>query len=165
MVFFPPVVTVLDESRGITTEFQGQHLKISRCWKRDNGFLFEECDFSHLQSLTVYGQWKPFFISCKMRSLRVLDLEGSGHIGDDELKRFLELLPRLRFLSLRGRIEITRLPDSLYGLRHLQALDVRGTSVVYVDLHKLQKLQYIRAGTAEPWMDDNSLAPEKNTDE
>jgi Leucine-rich repeat (LRR) protein len=89
-----------------------------------------------------------------MRSLRVLDLEGSGHVGDDELKRFLELLPRLRFLSLRGHREITRLPDSLSGLRHLQSLDIRGTSVVYVDLHNLQELQYIRAGISEQWTDD-----------
>nr|CAB3490301.1 unnamed protein product [Digitaria exilis] len=157
-VFFPLVVSILDKSRSlVTTEGLGQHLVISSTWKRSEEFVFEDVDFSHLQSLTVYGVWKSFFIPYKMKSLRVLDLEGTSNICDHELQRMLELLPRLRFLSLRGHREITCLPDSLSGLRHLQTLDIRRTSIVYVELQKLQKLQCIRAGTSLRWMDDRDL--------
>ncbi|KAF8700234.1 hypothetical protein HU200_034614 [Digitaria exilis] len=164
-VFFPLVVSILDKSRClVATEGLGQHLVISSNWKRNEEFVFEDVDFSHLQSLTVYGVWKSFFIPYKMKSLRVLDLEGTSNIGDDELQRMLELLPRLRFLSLRGHREITCLPDSVSGLRHLQTLDIRRTSIVYVELQKLQKLQCIRAGTSLRWMDDRGLpAKEEST--
>nr|CAB3490297.1 unnamed protein product [Digitaria exilis] len=158
-VFFPLVVSIFDKSRGLrTTEGLGQHVVIGSSWNRSEEFVFEDVDFSHLQSLTVYGAWRSFFIPYKMKSLRVLDLEGTLNIGDDELQRMLELLPRLRFLSLRGHREITCLPDSLFGLRHLQTLDIRHTSVVYIELQKLKNLQYIRAGTALSWTDDREMA-------
>lgn len=156
VVFFPLVVSVLDGSRSLTTEVMGQHLVIGSSWKRDEEYVYyEDLDVSHLQSLTVYGAWKSLFVPYKMKSVRVLDLEGTTHVGfgDDELKRILELLPRLRFLSLRGHREITHLPDSLSGLKYLQTLDIRHTSVVYIALQTLHELQYIRAGTTAPWMD------------
>lgn len=164
VVFFPLTVSVLDDSHSLTTEGLGQHLTVRSSWKREDDFVLEDYDISHLQSLTVHGSWRSFFVPYKMRSLRVLDLEGTLHVDDDELKRILELLPRLGFLSLRGCKEITRLPDSLFGLRHLQTLDIRGTSVVYIELQKLQKLQYFRAGTTLPWTDDDGLpADEQST--
>lgn len=165
-VFFPLVISILDKSRSlITTEGLGQHLIIRSSWNGDEESGFEDLDFSHLQSLTVYGSWKPFFIPYKMKSLRVLDLEGTSNMDDDDLQKMLELLPRLRFLSLRGHRQITRLPDSFSGLRHLQTLDIRGTSIAYVELQKLQKLQYIRAGisTTLPRMDDQGVAAKEET--
>ncbi|XP_062181838.1 disease resistance protein Pik-2-like [Phragmites australis] len=154
VVFFPLIVSVLSEENcSLTTERLGKHLTIRSNWKRDEA-VFDDLDFSQLQSLTVFGEWRTFFIPYKMRSLRVLDLEGTEGVTDEELHRILERLPRLRFLSLRGHREITCLPDSLYDLRLLQTLDIRDTSVGRLpsSIVKLQKLQYIRAGTAVPWM-------------
>jgi hypothetical protein len=156
---FPLDVSVLEGNDNLCKESQGQYLTIGSSWKRDES-LFDDLDFSQLQSLTVSGEWKTFFISCKMKSLRVLDLEDAKDITHEELKRILELVPRLRFLSLRGHEGITRLPDTLSGLKNLQTLDIRNTSVMLLDLRKLEKLHYIRAGTNVPWIDigDGSTA-------
>lgn len=129
----------------------GQHLAIMSSWDRDK-IVFESMDLTRLRSLTVFGDWKSFFISSdtKMRLLRVLDLEdATSGVTDDVLEQILKLLPRLKFLSVRGCQYITRVPDSLVGLRQLQTLDVRHTSIVKLSsaIIKLVKLQYLRAGT------------------
>jgi len=57
----------------LITENIGQHLTIGSSWERAE-FVYSNLDFSRLRSLTVFGKWEPFFISNKMRVLRVLDL-------------------------------------------------------------------------------------------
>nr|CAB3490293.1 unnamed protein product [Digitaria exilis] len=146
-LIFRPHVSVLSKmGQSLTVEGRGQHLAIRSCWVRFES-AFNNLDLTELQSLTVSGQWMAFFMPCQMKWLRVLDLEGAACVDDEELKRILELVPRLRFLSLRGHKGITHLPDSLYRLVYLQTLDIRDTSVVYVELHKLRNLQWFRAGT------------------
>ncbi|KAJ1261979.1 hypothetical protein BS78_09G070900 [Paspalum vaginatum] len=143
------LVFALDGNCGLKSQQAGQHLTISKSWNKDK-IVFEDMDFSRLRSLTVFGGWTSFLISKKMKVLRVLDLEdASRDIKNDDLEQIGKLMPCLKFLSLRGHEEITRLPDSVGSLRQLQTLDVRHTSVTTLPpaILKLQKLQYVRAGT------------------
>ncbi|WVZ98179.1 hypothetical protein U9M48_043648 [Paspalum notatum var. saurae] len=140
----------------------GRHLAVDSSWDRDR-VLFRSIDFSRLRSLTVFGRWEPFFVSDKMGLLRVLDLEDAAGLTDDDVGRMVKLLPRLKFLSLRRCEKVTCLPESLGGMRYLQTLDVRYTSVATLptSITKLHRLQYLRAGANVPddsVHDDDHLA-------
>ncbi|TKW02978.1 hypothetical protein SEVIR_7G044200v4 [Setaria viridis] len=155
------LVFTLEGHCTLSSQRAGKHLTIRSSWDRDK-VVFESIDFSRLRSLTVFGKWRSFFVSANtnMRLLRVLDLEDTSGVTDDDLGHIAKLLPRLKFLSLRGCREITYLPNSLGGLRQLQTLDVKHTSIVTLPpvITKLEKLQYINAGTTEPIDDLTSPA-------
>lgn len=123
-----------------------RHLVISSNWKRDKDVLESMLDLSHVRSMTVFGEWRSFFISSKMRFLRVLDLEGTLGLQDHHLDQIGQLL-HLKFFSLRGCRSIFFLPNSIGNLRHLETLDIRGTCISQLPatVTKLQKLQYLRA--------------------
>ncbi|XP_047054912.1 disease resistance protein PIK6-NP-like [Lolium rigidum] len=147
------LVFALEDCCTLNSQLAGQHLTVRSNWVRDKN-LFENIDFSRLRSLTVFGEWMPFIISpsVDMRLIRVLDLEDTTGVTDSDLEKIGKAFSRLKFLSVRGCKEIRRVPKSLGGLRQLQTLDVRGTSVVTLPsvIMKLEKLQYIRAGTIVP---------------
>lgn len=153
-IFLPLEVSVLRGESSLNTQRAGQHLAIGSSWRRDR-FVFDSLDFSQLRSLTVSREWRTFFISDRMRVLRVLDLEDTN-VKDEDIEQILKHLPRLKFLSLRRCTKVSFLPDSFGDLRQLQTLDIRHTSVTKLpkSISKLQKLQYIRAATSVALMDD-----------
>uniref|UniRef100_A0ACD5YWL6 Uncharacterized protein n=1 Tax=Avena sativa TaxID=4498 RepID=A0ACD5YWL6_AVESA len=157
------LVFELEGHCSLDSQRAGQHLTISSSWDRAK-ILFESLELSRLRSLTVFGEWRSFFISAdaNMRLIRVLDLEDTSGVKDSDLENIGNLMPRLKFLSLRGCKDITRMPSSLGCLSQLQTLDIKGTSIVMLPaaLMKLEKLQYVRAGAttsciSTPSEDDN----------
>ncbi|KAF8713469.1 hypothetical protein HU200_028246 [Digitaria exilis] len=154
------LVFALEGSCSPNTQRSGRHLTIRSSWDRDIN-VFKGIDFSRLRSLTVLGEWRTFFISKKfgMRVLRVLDLEDSVGVTYHDLEEIGRLIPRLKFLSLRGCRQIKQLPDSFGGLSQLQTLDVRHTSIVMLPptIFQIEKLQYIRVGTSAWHADDGML--------
>jgi Leucine-rich repeat (LRR) protein len=124
-----------------------RHLAINGNWKGDQSEFESTVDMSRVRSLTVFGKWKSFFISDKMRLLRVLDLEDTTDLRDHHLKHIGKIL-HLRYLSLRGCNYICHLPDSLGNLRELLTLDVRGTTIIKLpkSIINLQKLYNLRTG-------------------
>ncbi|OEL16111.1 hypothetical protein BAE44_0022870, partial [Dichanthelium oligosanthes] len=125
-----------------------RHLVISTNWEGDKNEFESAVDLSRVRSLTVFGKWRPFFISDKMRVLRVLDLEGTSGLVGHHLEHIGKLL-HLRYLSLRGCIGICHLPaDSLGNLKNLETLDIFGTYILKLPktITKLRKLGHLLAG-------------------
>ncbi|WVZ50827.1 LOW QUALITY PROTEIN: hypothetical protein U9M48_002049 [Paspalum notatum var. saurae] len=137
----------LEEGSTLNSTSTIRHIAISNNWSGDKNEFESITDMSRIRSLLVFGEWKPFFISDKMRFLRVLDLEGVRDLQYDHLDNIWKLI-HLKYLSLRGCYNIFLLPDSLGNLMQLQMLDVRDTRVRILPktISKLQHLQYIHAG-------------------
>jgi hypothetical protein len=95
----------------------------------------------------MFGKWKPFYISDKMRFLRVLDLEGAKDLANHCLERIGKLL-HLRYLSLRGCSDIFCLPNSVGNLSQLEVLDIKwtGIQVLPKTIVSLMKLRYVHGG-------------------
>ncbi|GJM99254.1 hypothetical protein PR202_ga16340 [Eleusine coracana subsp. coracana] len=121
-----------------------RHLVISM-WTRRNEKL-QGIDLSYVRSLTIFGEYPISLISPEMRLLRVLDLEDTVNLKNDDLKHIGEL-HHLRYLSLRGT-DISKIPSSLQNLRYLETLDIQDTRVTQLPggIAKLVKLRYLLAG-------------------
>ncbi|KAF8673125.1 hypothetical protein HU200_048672 [Digitaria exilis] len=137
----------LEEGCGSSTHGTFRHLAISSNWKGVESQSESIVDQSRLRSLTVFGNFRPFYISKSMRLLRVLDLQDIHDLQYHELDSIWKLF-HLKYLSLRGCRGIDLLPHSLGNLMQLQVLDVRDTRVDALPktITKLPKLQYIHAG-------------------
>ncbi|XP_044414639.1 disease resistance protein Pik-2 [Triticum aestivum] len=141
------LVFTLEEGCDLSTQGKIRHLAISSRWRRDKDVFESALDLSHLRSLTVFGVLEEYFISVKMRLLRVLDLEDTKGLTDQHLHQIGKLV-HLIYLSLRGCDGRLRLPDSLGNLRHLQTLDVRDVCIINLPrtIVKLDKLSYLQVG-------------------
>uniref|UniRef100_A0A0A9DTK9 Disease resistance protein RPM1 n=1 Tax=Arundo donax TaxID=35708 RepID=A0A0A9DTK9_ARUDO len=137
----------LENGCSLNTQGAVRHLTISSNWEGDQSEFESIVDFSRIRSLTVFGKWRSFFISDKMRLLRVLDLEGTSCLVDHHLQHIGKLL-HLKYLSLRHCDDIYQLPDSLGNLKQLQTLDIKGSGIIMLPktIIKLRKLQYLRGG-------------------
>ncbi|KAE8796254.1 putative disease resistance protein RGA4 [Hordeum vulgare] len=140
------LVFTLEEGCSLNNQGTVRHLAISSNWKGGLCEFENIVDFSHIRSLTVFGNWRSFYISDKMRLLRVLDLEGEWDLVDHHLQHIGKLV-HLVYLSLRGHADIFHLPNSLGNLRQLQTLDISATSIVKLPrtITKLVKMQHILA--------------------
>ncbi|CAM0876409.1 unnamed protein product [Alopecurus aequalis] len=120
-----------------------RHLVVSRWKSRDK---LENINLSCIRSLTVFGDCPVSLISPKMRLLRVLDLEDTTNVKNEDLSKIGEL-SHLRYISLRGT-DVSKLPSSLQNLRYLETLDIQDTKVNQLPhgIVKLKKLRYILAG-------------------
>ncbi|KAM0847642.1 hypothetical protein ACQ4PT_054886 [Festuca glaucescens] len=120
-----------------------RHLVISR-WNMDK--KLKNINLSYIRSLTIFGDCPVSLISPKMRLLRVLDLEDTTNVKNEDLRHIGDL-PHLRYLSLRGT-HISKLPSSVQNLRWLETLDIQGTQVTRLPhgIVKLEKLRYLLAG-------------------
>ncbi|KAL6655242.1 hypothetical protein ACP70R_006068 [Stipagrostis hirtigluma subsp. patula] len=121
-----------------------RHLVVSR-WKRQDKKL-KNINLSYVRSLTIFGDCPASLISPKMQLLRVLDMEDTTNLKNDDLKHVGEL-HHLRYLSLRGT-DISVLPSSLQNLLYLETLDIQDTQVTQLPggITKLEKLRYLLAG-------------------
>ncbi|XP_044961593.1 disease resistance protein Pik-2-like [Hordeum vulgare subsp. vulgare] len=136
----------LEEGCSLNNQGTTRHLSVSSNWKGDQSEFEGMVDLSRVRSITNFGEWKPFFISDKMRLLRVLDLEGTSGLVDHHLKHIGKLF-HLRYLSLRGCRGIYHLPGSLGNLMQLQTLDVMDTNIIKLPktIIQLRKLQHVSA--------------------
>ncbi|KAL6644448.1 hypothetical protein ACP70R_016056 [Stipagrostis hirtigluma subsp. patula] len=145
---------VLRLEEGCSSNIQGtaRHLTISRNWKGDKSEFDSAVEMSHIRSLTVFGKWRSFFVSDKMRMLHVLDLEGTSGLVDHHLEHIGTLL-HLKYISLRECEGIYHLPDSWGNLRQLETLDIKGTRICKLpkNIVKLRKLQYLFGGDSKPF--------------
>uniref|UniRef100_A0ACD5ZTF6 Uncharacterized protein n=1 Tax=Avena sativa TaxID=4498 RepID=A0ACD5ZTF6_AVESA len=141
-------VFVLEENCIMHSRDKIRHLVVSSSWSRENRNALESMmDVSHTRSLTVFGEWRSFLLSKKMRLLRVLDLEGTSGLQDHDLVP-IGKLRHLKYLSLRGTVGVFNLPGSFGNLCNLETLDIRDTFVTKLpaNIVKLERLKYLRAG-------------------
>ncbi|KAE8779885.1 Disease resistance protein RPM1 [Hordeum vulgare] len=137
----------LEEGCNLNSQGAVRHLVISSNWDGDESQLEDSMKLSRIRSLTVFGKWRPFYISDKMRFLRVLDLEGTKDLADHHLEHIGKHL-HLRYLSLRGCEGIYYLPDSVGNLQRLETLDIKYTRIMRLPktITKLSKLCQLKAG-------------------
>jgi len=123
-----------------------RHLVVSR-WKRKDEKL-QNINPSYIRSLTIFGECPASLISPKMWLLRVLDLEDTSNLKNDDLKH-IGKLHHLKYLCLRGT-DISKLPSSLQNLRYLETLDIQDTHVRELPsgVAKLEKLRYLISGVS-----------------
>jgi hypothetical protein len=149
------LVLVLDDHITPHSKDKVRHLVVSENWSREKNDMQNIVDVSHIRSLTVFGEWRSFFLSKKMRMLRVLDLEDAEGLRDSDLVP-IGKLRHLKYLSLRGSEEILNLPSSFGNLLNLETLDIRGTWVTKLPatIGRLQNLKYLHAGMPPDDEDD-----------
>ncbi|KAM0887085.1 hypothetical protein ACQ4PT_029280 [Festuca glaucescens] len=134
---------IMDKQCNEAPQSKIRHLVVTR-WKSNEKMA--TINLSQVRSLTIFGKCPSSLISSKLRLLRVLDLEDTVGLENDDLKHIRGLY-HLRYIGLR-KTNISRLPSSLQNLRYLETLDVQDTNVTQlpVGITKLEKLRHLVGG-------------------
>jgi Leucine-rich repeat (LRR) protein len=135
---------IMDKQCNEAPQSNVRHLVVAR--RKRNEEKTASINLTCLRSLTVFGECPESLITHKLRLLRVLDLEDSIGLKNEDLKDIGQL-PHLRYLGLRGT-DISELPSSLQNLRFLETLDVKDTKVTQLPagIINLENLSYLRVG-------------------
>lgn len=154
------LVFTLEQGWSSNTRSKVRQLAISDNWKRDKDKFERALDLSHVRSLTVFGEWRSFFITDTMKFVRVLDLEDASGLTNHHLNQICQLV-HLKYLSLRGCKDIFEMPQSLGNLTQLHTMDIRGTNILQLPsaFNKLRKLQQLHA--AAWFKDEHKVGPSR----
>ncbi|KAF8731845.1 hypothetical protein HU200_015788 [Digitaria exilis] len=140
------LVFTLEECCTSNTQGTVRHLSVSRNWKGDESEFVSVVDLSRIRSLTVFGNWRPFFISDKMWVLRVLDCEVLAELsnlesllvqsnGEPGLQDCLDGLssPPKKLQSLKLYGNLVKLPEWINGFHNLVKLTLRNSMILELD--------------------------------
>ncbi|CAM0954349.1 unnamed protein product [Alopecurus aequalis] len=135
---------IMDKHCNEAPQSNVRHLVVAR--RKRNEEKMAKMQLTRLRSLTVFGECPVSLITRRLQLLRVLDLEDTTGLKNEDLK-YIGRLHHLRYLGLRGT-DISGLPSSLQNLRFLETLDVKDTKVTQFPdgIVKLENLCYLRAG-------------------
>ncbi|VAI63382.1 unnamed protein product [Triticum turgidum subsp. durum] len=99
---------------------------------------------SHVRSLDLFGISVEIPSMDKFRHLRFLDFEGCDQMENHHLENIGRLF-QLRYLSLHGAREVSKLPEEIVHLWCLEILDLGGTSVCELpsSIVKLKRLVHL----------------------
>ncbi|KAJ1254897.1 hypothetical protein BS78_K310700 [Paspalum vaginatum] len=154
------LVLALEGNCSLRSQQVGQHLTIRYMEDTDKN-VYESTDFSRLRFVTVFGKCRPFMFDpekIKMRHVWVMDLEDALDVSNADIDHIMELLPRLKFLSIRRCRDVTRLSMSIGGLKQLQTLDVRDTLIARLPEAILRLHHGMKVAK---WSNAHSKHPEK----
>ncbi|CAL5079086.1 unnamed protein product [Urochloa decumbens] len=132
---------------GCSSNTQGtiRHLAISSNWEGDQSEFEDTVDLSRIRSLTVFGKWKPFYISNKMRLLqKIMEMEDDD---DDSLNRrdvcaFMccVAFPFIARLADPGGVVVPRGLRKLKALRTLGVVNIAQRKPILQDMKRLTRL-------------------------
>lgn len=131
------LIIFLSTEENFVTRFAGQEsdcssdnirrlsLQSNNVGDKDMQVILDKC--SRVRSLfSFHGLGKQAHFSM-FRYLRVLVLEGNGHLGNDHVKCIGSIF-QLKYLKINSK-GITELPDQIGDLVYLQTLDMRSSSI------------------------------------
>ncbi|CAM0957558.1 unnamed protein product [Alopecurus aequalis] len=116
----------LEDGHKLNRQATVRHLAIESSSVIDKDEFESTVDLSRVRSLTVFGEWEPFFLSDKMKLLRVLDLEDTSDSGGVMVPRgirVLQALHTLRDVHLVGTHAAVEI-GQLTGLRKLGVVGI-----------------------------------------
>ncbi|XP_015650537.1 disease resistance protein RGA5-like [Oryza sativa Japonica Group] len=107
----------------------------------ENSVWLNTSDFSHVRSLSAFGDCKQIPMLSSLQILRVLDLEGCNHLNEDNVRiEDIGSLHQLRYLCIHS---FTKVPRQIGKLQLLQTLDLTNSKVTELPASIVQLRQLV----------------------